>query len=150
MTYDSPTTQDIADTTGVNLHALGLDQDELDALLATLLRRGEADIALQVTGNRFRSNGLSEDEVSILQEAVCWAVAVRWLGVCAVRKGTGTFQPLRVEDSRDLSQLMTDFTVNYVRLAGLVVGTEGPESQDYYSSHATGRPAPTFTRGMEW
>lgn len=148
--YSSPSHQDTQDTTGVNYAALGLSRSELNALLGKLRARAEADVAQQIGTGTFAGSDLESTQVTLLQEAVCYATARRFLGVCRVRKADGTYEPLLVEDSRSLGEIMDDWDAEVKRLAGLVKSAgEGTADQQYLTGFSDA-DTPAFTREMGW
>lgn len=148
--YTSPSQQDVQDTTGVNYDALGLVGNELASLLQKLRKRAEADIAQQVGISTYASSSLETYQVTSLQEAVSYATGWRFLRVCQVRKADGTYEPLLVEDSRDIGEIIASWQEEVERLCELVKSAGAGTVDRQYLTGFSDADTPTFTRTMEW
>lgn len=120
--YVSPTSNDVIAVTSVNSAALGLDSDPtgFSSLMATLISRAEAEVGrrlgVTLAGTLFESG----DVMSLAQEAVCYRVGARYLRRCAAEKGEGTFQPLLVETSKSIDEIVDDFKADARDLESLI------------------------------
>lgn len=148
--YSAPSQQDIADTTGVNFQALGLDRRGLSGLLTKLVSRAEADVAQQVSDATFDSSALTARQVTTLQEAVSYAVAWRYLRVCQARLTSGTYEAVLPEGSADMGAVIAAWQEQVRELSETVLASgEGTVDQQYKTGFADS-DTPTFTRAMEW
>lgn len=149
--YSTPKVQLVADTTGANLQALGLEDMELSELVQTLVGRAEADVAQQVTEALFDSPDLTTRQALVIQESVCWGAAARFLGIVRLRKADGTYVPLLVEDSRAIGEIIADFMAEQNRLAAVALGGEGSVIVQIKSTFNADTDAELqFNRGRVW
>lgn len=149
--YVTPERPLIASTTGINFLALGIDNAELGVLIGTLRSRAEADVAGQVTDAFFDSLTLTARQATVLQEAVCYGVAARFLSVCRLKKADGTYEPLLVEDSRSIGEIIKDFMDEQNRLAEVAAGGDGSVIVQIKSSFNSDTDAELqFSRGTVW
>lgn len=148
--YSSPSSANIQDWTGVNVHVLAQTSTALTTLLTSLITLAEAETALEVTSSRFTSTGLSSYEVSALQQAVAYRVAASFLVAPAVQDATGTEQPLLM-DGRDLLEMRGELLGHGDKLAILVANGEGSiENRILTSFSSDTEDERVFTRGMDW
>lgn len=148
--YSSPSSTNIQDWTGVNVHVLAQTSTALSTLLTSLITLAEAETALEVTTGRFTASSLTSYEVSALQQAVAYRVAASFLVAPAVQDATGTEQPLLM-DGRDLLEMRGELLGHGDKLAGLVANGEGTIQQRILTSFSsTTEDQRVFTRDMSW
>ena len=149
--YSSPDGPTIQDTTGVNYDALGLSAAALGRQIERWRTQAEAEVALAVTEATFDSSDLTERQVAVLQEAVSWGTAARFLMRVRSTKADGTYEPLLTESSREIGDLIDDFKTEMLSLAKSVASGGGTlEQTARISFSATTDDYRKFTRGMDW
>lgn len=152
--YKRPDQDEIQSTTGINLAALGLAPDEMNSLISELTTKAEAEVAQIVGEARFDSASLTDRQAASLAEAVCNGVGWRFLRSPQVRKATGTHQPLLVESSRAIGDVIEECQIatrNLSRLVAAGGGTENPQVLSGGCVSATVDRCPVFHRsGDQW
>ncbi len=152
--YSAPGAAKIKRCMGVNTDILGQTTAELDAALAELVADAEAEMRAVVGSASVDLATLESWQVLLLQEAVAYGAAWRFLEGPYVQLLTGTQQPLLFEDPEAFRKQVDALKgeaadkANLARKAidaGTATATEGQVLSDFSSSDDR-----AFTRAMEF
>lgn len=149
--YTRPTPQQIEDWTGVNIVAIGATSQALKTTLRSLTAQAESHVALTATLARYRSTELESEEATALTRAVALVTAAYWLRSPQVRRTTGDHEPLLVEDSREIEDVIQSLMDEAGSLCMLVSGGgDTGKSQDRQYLANTRDAERSFTRTTVW
>lgn len=124
----TPDALDVARRCGLDRYAEGFDDNsQFYASIAEFIADAEAETAMAVTEAVYTSSSLSAYQVRALAVAVSCRAAAGWLLSPAIRKLTGTHEPLLVEDSEEFAAVIDGLYARARRLETQVTaGTENP------------------------
>src|SRR4051794_11350910 len=106
--YSSPSEAFVEAVTGISAEALGITSGAMTTLFGQLLAPAEASVALTCGESRFDSTSLTARQVTNLQQAVAYQVAVYYLQRAATERAEGTNAPL-LSDEAALEGKIADY-----------------------------------------
>ena len=146
--YEQPLASEIQDWTGVNILATGISETELELILDGLLTQAEARAALAITSARFTASDLDTYQANGLKRAVAVITAAYWLRSPQVARATGDHEPLLIETSREIEEVIQSLLGEADDLLAAIAG--GGKSQDQKSQWAESPHTRQFARDTVW
>jgi hypothetical protein len=122
VVYTDPDVEYIVTLTGIHGGMLGLSDSEFESRLGTLLPGARYETIARVTQTRFDDSNLDPYEVGLLQDAVSFRVAGRFLRGPAARKASGTNVPTWQVDANQLTEQRLENFAEARKLEGLFIG----------------------------
>lgn len=106
--YVSLSAEAILALSGINTSILAQTDGELEAFIVDLRGYAEAEVSARVGRANFTSTTLEADLVKLMQQAVAYITARRFLVSPKIRRLTGTHEPLLMEESADFDEVIAD------------------------------------------
>ena len=148
--YSRPDVSSIQEWTGINLPALADSTNEildLDQFLDSLCDQSEAQVAQYCGESLFDSSALTARQAQSLQEAVANGAGWRFLRHAQTDRTLGTHEPLLMEGSGDIEEVIRSLQATELRLAKLVASGPGIANAQVLSSFTTADQTPADESG---